>query len=161
MRPLSSIPLTYFGYTVGRAVVDPELCELLPPELQWTLDIPKRDRRAHSGRPDIIAARLVSEPEFLPRCHPFCQTHGLVIRLSHLALRPQAVELLPHLAYPAERESAKALIRIALLGIPRVVFVNRSRVDCRLSNLREVSTPEGETDLPDTHPGEFYPPPHF
>lgn len=153
--PTSSLPLTYFDHVVGRAPVDPELVRSLNPTLKLTLDLPRADRIAHSGRPDILLARLRDEPEFLAKCHPMFQTSGLVIRLSHLALRPELTPLLSALNFPAQRESAKTLIRLCLCSVGRVVFVNRSRVDCRLSNLREVSHPEVSELSSDTHPDDF------
>lgn len=150
------LQLFYSSRPVGVALVDRELSDRLSPSYLWTVEIPRTLRRLHPERPDIIAARLAEEPDTLSRCHPFLQYRGLVIRLSHLALRPQVADLLLELSVSTTSADALRLqIRAQLSSLLRVSFVNRSRVDCRVSNLREVSVPEDYSDdLGDTHPSQ-------
>lgn len=156
--PTSTLPLFHAGALVGHALVDRELAQRLNPSWLWSLDIPRTLRRLHPERPDIIAGRLVNEPDTLGRCHPFLQYRGLVVRLSHLALRPRASELLLGLDGSPLDRSRKLQLRAELSSVQRVSFVNRSRVDCRVSNLREVSVSEFETteSHDDTHPSESF-----
>ena len=149
----STLPLTYYGHFVGHAQVDSWLKDHIPSRVTWGLELPEALRSAHRNRPDIICARLTTEPELLSRCHPFAQINGLVIRLCKLALRPQAIEVLHLLYVPGHAYSTQAFIRHTLATVSRVSFVNRSRVDCRSSNLREVLPPEATSQEPgDTHP---------
>lgn len=151
----TSLPLIYSTHVVGRAAIDSDVAEALPQGLRWTLDLPRHARELHAGRPDVLLARLLDEPEFLAACHPMLQSCGLVVRLSHVVLRPQIAELLHLFVVPTECDAAKKRIRSLTRSIAGVVFVNRSRVDCRLSNLREVSPPEHEGRFEDTHPSSL------
>lgn len=158
--PTSTLPLFYAGAHVGHALVDRDLAERLNPKWLWGVEIPRTLRALHPERPDIIAGRLAAELDTLGRCHPFLQYRGLVVRLSHLALRPRAVESLLSLSGSPLDRSHKLRLRAELSTISRVSFVNRSRVDCRVSNLREVQVCELETteSHDDTHPSESFPP---
>lgn len=153
--PTTQLPLFYAGAHVGHALVDRDLGERLSPKWLWGLEIPRALRALHPERPDIIAARLTSEPDTLARCHPFLQYRGLVIRLSHLALRPTLVDPLLSLSGSPYDRALKLQLRAGLSSVLRVSFVNRSRVDCRVSNLREVSVSVDDAEphtLDATHP---------
>ncbi len=152
-HPSSYLRLIYFGTEIGQAQIDSHFAGELS-RFTWGVEFPDQLRRAHVGRPDVLMALVLEDPKLLDRCHPFTQTHGMVLRLSKLCLRPQAVSLMPDLFVPQLKESARTTIRSILSQVPNVSFVNRSRVDCRSSNLREVSPPEVVDDLGDTHPPE-------
>lgn len=154
--PTTQLPLRYFGHVVGHALVDYDVgCDLAG--LSWGLEIPDRERR-QGQRADVLLSRFIEDPTLLPRCHPVCQHYGLVLRLSKLVLRPQARALLPRLELPQVQVATQAQIRALLSSVPRVIFVNRSRVDCRVSNLREVQVPEEGLSSGDTHPLDELPP---
>lgn len=133
-----TIPLHYSYVVVGHALVDEPLSHL-PSALRWGLVFPP-SIRATLRRTDLLLATLREDPTLLPKCHPMLQLRhrrvAVVLRLSHVALRPELVDLLR--SYATQR-STSTLHSIVLLStsVSRVTFVNRSRVDCRLSNLRE------------------------
>lgn len=146
---MPTLTLHYYSHSVGLALIDEPLAEA--PPLKWSLDLPKRSRKLYGQRPDIIAAMLVEDTSLLNLCHPFTQTHGLVLRLSHLALRPQSSRLLWELVQGRRaRGHVASELRALTSSVGRCVFANGNRCDCRLSNLRELvvaPTPSPE-DVP-------------
>ncbi len=146
-----SLPLIYQRLTVGHCFVDPPIYESLFSE-RINVFFPKSLRQRHTGRPDILLALIREDPGMLLRCHPYLQLQPFALRVSHIALRP--AEILPLLhEYRAARSPRKdeiaTRIRYITSHLPRIVFCNGSRVDCRSDNLRELSPldhPFGDND---------------
>lgn len=138
-EPHTKLPLRYCEALVGHAIVDPQRVDLL--HLPWGLVLPDKARRA-LGRGDVLVLSLREDPGLLARCHPFVQlgppSCRLVARLSHVALRPEVIPLMED--FRIEPSDSKRLTIVGIFNqIKRVLFMNSNRVDCRSSNLREVT----------------------
>lgn len=145
--PIPTLQIHYSGRLVGVAKVDEELTPLVT--LPINLDFPKRTRRALT-RPDLRLAALQSDDGLLSQCHPFYQLGDrtrLVLRLSHIAVRPEVVPLVLRFtkAEGQEQEEIKQRILEITYTVDRVVFLNRDRTDCRRINLREITRLSGSS----------------
>jgi hypothetical protein len=145
---MPSLPLTYLSLPVGIAQCEGALTELS--HLTWTLGLPRS--RVDSGRPDIILAQLREDPFFLSKCHPFTTLklgkRSANLRLSRLTLRQQSIPLILRTIF--HREDHFDELASLSADIVRVVHVDSNRCNCRLSNLREITSAHYEPDLEDS-----------
>ena len=134
-----SLQLYYVGVHVGAALVDDEL-DGLSLSMTWRVEPPKTLRKSTKGRRDVLAALLREDPSSLKRCHPYCWIGSKIpLRLSRVALRPELVQAVNQVV-------SKGFAHLDVLKdvhdltseIKSVIFLNGNRVDCRMSNLREV-----------------------
>jgi len=140
--PTTTIPLYYSNRRVAQAFVDPFLLNL-PSALRWSLRIPRALRTQYHNRPDLITAALLEDPEFASRCHPYVQfsvgSSPVNLTLARVALRHELIPVLQrhfdNLSTP--EETYEDLTQI-LSTIGRIVYLNLSRTDCRVDNLREI-----------------------
>lgn len=137
---MPTLELTYCRRRVGSALVDPELLELN--FLTWSLLIPPAARAHYNRRSDLLAASLAEDPDFRSRCHPFTQLRfggqRLQLKLAHAALRRELILPLTrhHLNLLSPEATYEELTNI-LSTVGRVTYLNMSRTDCRVDNLRE------------------------
>lgn len=147
---MADVKLYYQRIIVGRAEVDPELSDVLS-RFRWLIELPYSIRRQYRGRTDVILGLLREDPTLLPRCHPYLQLNPFILRLSRVVIRPQVIPLLSELLSHPERKDIICLELRSIVSDLRVCFLNRSRIDCRSSNLRELVADEDEdfpSDLP-------------
>ena len=132
------IPVHYVGVPVGMAVVD-EALGGLSIQLVWRLEVPRTIRRFAGGRQDVLVATLRDDATKLQRCHPYCWITGNIpLRLSRLALRPDLVDIVNHLAVEPADMDVLATLRNSCKSIHRVVYIDGNRLNCTTENLREV-----------------------
>jgi len=129
------LPLKHHNALVGYAIVDDSMSYLA--SLAWGLDVPPTIRRI--GSPDVVVATLIEDPLALPRCRPFFQGRGLVIRLNRFVIRPEVYSLVSSYLI-TKKETTRHDLTSTLATIGRLIHVNGSRIDCRVDNLREITT---------------------
>ena len=134
-----SLQLYYVGVHVGAALVDDEL-DGLSLSMTWRVEPPKTMRKTTGGRRDVLAALLREDPLSLKRCHPYCWIGSKIpLRLSRVALRPEPINLVNQVVSKgfAHTDVLEDVHKLTS-AVRSVVFLNGNRVDCRMSNLREV-----------------------
>lgn len=144
----AKLPLFYSNLHVGDALVDEPLAAL-PTELRWCLHIPQTVRRSLDRRPDLLAAALREDDTLRSRCIPQTQLQlcGRVfqLRLSRVALRPEIVHvLLRHFHNITPPQETLSHLTHLTSNVRRIIFLNSSRTDCRVDNLREVTDPSDD-----------------
>lgn len=133
-----SLPITYFGETIGEAIVDDEFAPLA--ELVWRIEVPRNVRRLGKSRPDVILGLLREEESYRRRCRVHTNViRGLTVRLSHVVLRPEIVIPLQQWNRGEKNDKILEFIRARSMSVKRAVCLNGDRLDCQVSNLREVS----------------------
>lgn len=133
-----SLPITYYGKVIGEAIVDDQFSGLS--NLTWRVEVPQPIRRLGMGRPDVILGLLREESSYRKRCRPHTNVErGLTVRLSHVVLRPELV--IPLQKWNRGEKYAEILefIRARSSSVRRAVCLNGNRLDCQVSNLREVT----------------------
>jgi len=135
------IPLIYYSQQVGHARVDPPLGEL-PSSLRWGIALPDSIMRQHSGRPDVILARLRTlDDTLLSRAHPFTQltagSESLNLKLSRVALRHELIPLLRSFVQTHNPDLIRQA-RAICSTVHRAIYLDRDRTHLTLLNLREI-----------------------
>jgi len=136
---ITSLPITYYGEVIGEAITNEEFKSLA--ELTWRIEVPRNVRRLGQNRPDVILGLLREEESYRERCRAHTNvTRGLTVRLSHIVLRPEI--LIPLQKWNRGEKHAEILefIRARSMSVKRAVCLNGNRLDCRVSNLREVTS---------------------
>lgn len=138
------LPIYYCSTLVGFARVDDSLATLSS-TIVWTLHVPRAVRRTGSGRKEIIVGLLYNDDSLRVRCKPQTWlTPRVPVHLSHVALRPQLIELL-NAPIRDEVVIAKAIEICRTVG--PIGYRDEDRTNCTSTNLREFSPLSGWESL--------------
>ena len=107
----------------------------------WTLEIP-RAVRSMTKRPDVLLGLLQEDETLIPRCHPYAWVGRFPLKLSRAVLRPEICDLLPQITR-GELEIPRRIKELAQ-EISSVIYVDDNRTNCRIENLRAITTQEVE-----------------
>ena len=125
------LPLFYCEQSCGFALIDAGM-EYLSELGKFSVRIPRNLRAIASKRPDVILASLTEDKLAFQACVPFITKLGTQVHLAHLVVRP---ELFEAITLPDE-----ASFNRVRRGINSIVHVNNNKTDCRLENIRELSS---------------------
>ena len=144
------IPLRYFNEQFASAVIDQDpVREQVLMLGNFSVTLPKRLRNISQGRQDVILALLRNQPELAHQCYPFITIANVQVKLVHLVLRPELINVC-YQGRLAEQSNLPNTLQGGLLfrdqvnevrrTIGRVVHANGNKLDCTLENLRELRT---------------------